>query len=111
MRRFYILSFFLVFGLILMIPDNSYTQRYNDIQFQGFSQTNQLLKVGYQIPYSGVVEIQLFNSEKEIVYFNRYVRESGKHSIPIKKSGFVSSEKYTFVLKYKTSEISGEVPL
>ena len=81
------------------------------IEFQGFSTEGKLMKLNYSIPFGGVVEISLFDASGKMVYFNRYVREEGNHFIAIKRSGFKPGVSYSFHLKYKFSEISGEVPL
>gem|GEM_PF-6582081 len=93
------------------LPVSVQAQQYNQIQFQGISQTQQQMKFNYQIPYSGVVEIQLFDNNKELVYFNRYVQRPGEHFIQVKKSGFQPDIRYSYLLKYKEHELSGEVPL
>lgn len=112
MRNKYLLvSPLLIMILLLGSSLQSNAQQYNAIHFSGCSVGAQLVEFEYEIPYDGVVEIQLFDSAGKLVYFNRYVREEGQGSIPVRRTGFKSGEAYSYMLKYKNSKISGEVPL
>ena len=112
MRKNYSLSIpLLISAILILTPNQATAQNSPEIEFQGFSSDSKILRLEYSIPYGGVVEIQLFDSSGKLVYLNRFVREEGNHHIPIRRSGFRSEESYSFIVKYKFSEISGEVPL
>lgn len=112
MRNNYSLSIPLLISAVFLLGSfNANSQNGIEIEFQGFSSEAGILKLDFTIPFGGVVEIQLFESDGKMVYHNRYVREEGGGSISIRRDGFKSGESYSFLLKYKFSEISGEVPL
>lgn len=112
MRKNYSLSIpLLISAILILTPNQAAAQNSPEIEFQGFSSDSRILRLEYSIPYGGVVEIQLFDSSGKMVYLNRFVREEGNHHIPIRRTGFRSEESYSFLVKYKFSEISGEVPL
>ena len=101
----------LISALLLLTSQQVTAQNDISIQFQGFSSEGKIMKLNYSIPYGGVVETQLFDDSGELVYLDRTVREEGDHHLAIRRSGFKPGQSYSFWLKYKFSEISGEVPL
>ncbi len=112
MRKNYSFSIPLFISLfILMASPPAVSQNNIAVEFQGFSSGPKIMKLGYSIPFGGVVEIQLYDSSGKLVYENRFVRDEGTHHIPMRRSGFKPGESYSYTIKYKFSAVSGDVPL
>lgn len=65
--------------------------------------------ISYEIPYSGMVEIRLFDQSGEKVWQNQYADTFGENKIVLKASAFNPGEKYAYVLNYKTDEVKQEI--
>lgn len=63
------------------------------------------LVISYEIPYSGMVEIRLFNSNGEKIWQNQYADTFGKNKIVLKASKFHPGETYAYQLNYKRDEV------
>jgi hypothetical protein len=61
--------------------------------------------ISYEIPYSGMVEIRLFNSGGEKIWQNQYADTFGKNRIVLKASKFNPGETYAYQLNYKRDEV------
>lgn len=61
--------------------------------------------ITYEIPYSGMVEIRLFNAGGQKIWQNQYADTFGKNRIVLKASKFNPGETYAYQLNYKRDEV------
>lgn len=61
--------------------------------------------ISYEIPYSGMVEIRLFNAGGQKIWQNQYADTFGKNRIVLKASKFNPGETYAYQLNYKRDEV------
>lgn len=87
-------------------PGNDLAQ----IDFQGYVLDGDKVRFNYELPFGGMVEIYLYNANGEKVWYHHYVNEEGKNSIALRAAAFRPGQSYRYVLKYKLSEVSGELP-
>lgn len=66
------------------------------------------IKIGYQIPYDGYIEFDLFNPEGERIWYTAYVREKGDHYQALRKDKLEANETYTYDFRYKGKTYSGK---
>lgn len=83
----------------------------NRLSFLGQSVDEQLVNLNYEIPYGGVVELHLYDETGNRIWYNTYDNDRGTHTISMKRAAFRSGLVYTFHLKYKISEYTGEIIL
>jgi hypothetical protein len=81
------------------------------IVFAGFDNAGAVLHLNYEIPFPGVVTLQLLDAEGKRVWHKQAPLESGPNRFSMKQSAFHADESYSFVLQYKLSEVSGPVPM
>lgn len=65
--------------------------------------------ISYEIPYSGMVEIRLYDKEGEKIWQNQYADTYGENKIVLKASKFSPGETYAYVLNYKRDEIKENI--
>ena len=65
--------------------------------------------INYEIPYSGVVEIRLFNEAGQKVWQNQYPDTFGPNKIVMKASKFNPGETYSYQLNYKRDEVKNNL--
>jgi len=76
-----------------------------DIDLKGYEVEGNHIIINYEIPYSGMVEIRLFDPEGEKIWQNQYPDKFGENQIRLRLSAFEPGSTYAFVLNYKRSEI------
>lgn len=64
-----------------------------------------LVSINYKLPYSGMVEIRLFNSKGVQIWQNQYDHNVGENKILLKAGKFEPGESYAYVLNYKRDEV------
>jgi hypothetical protein len=67
------------------------------------------LIISYEIPYSGMVEIRLFNEGGQKIWQNQYADTFGKNKIVLKASKFNPGETYAYQLNYKRDEVKEKI--
>jgi hypothetical protein len=65
--------------------------------------------ISYEIPYSGMVEIRLFNQGGQKIWQNQYADTFGKNKIVLKASKFNPGETYAYQLNYKRDEVREKI--
>jgi hypothetical protein len=75
------------------------------IALKGAEVKGNYLFITYEIPYSGVVEIRLFDSAGQRIWQNQYADTFGKNSIILNASKFNPGETYAYQLNYKRDQI------
>lgn len=76
-----------------------------EIALKGYEFRGNFVVISYEIPYSGMVEIRLFNQSGDKIWQNQYADKYGENTIVLKKSKFHPGETYAYVLNYKKDEI------
>lgn len=61
--------------------------------------------ISYEIPFSGMTEIRLFNEEGIKIWQGQYADKHGENTIVLKRSKFHPGESYAYVLNYKKDEV------
>jgi hypothetical protein len=64
-----------------------------------------LVSINYKLPYSGMVEIRLFDSKGVQIWQNQYDHNVGENKILLKAGKFEPGESYAYVLNYKRDEV------
>ena len=77
------------------------------LSFAGYTGSEELLGLNYEIPFDGVVELFIYNDQGERVWHNNYSSMEGKNTIYLRRSAFRPGMNYRYVLKYKLSEHRG----
>jgi hypothetical protein len=67
------------------------------------------LIISYKIPYSGMVEIRLFNEGGQKIWQNQYADTFGENKIVLKASKFNPGETYAYQLNYKRDEVKEKI--
>ncbi|MFM2375880.1 MAG: hypothetical protein RLZZ165_977 [Bacteroidota bacterium] len=75
------------------------------IALKGAEVKGNYIVITYEIPYSGVVEIRLFDSAGQKIWQNQYADTFGKNSILLNASRFSPGETYAYQLNYKRDQI------
>jgi hypothetical protein len=65
--------------------------------------------IEYKIPYSGMVEIRLFDKKGNKIWQNQYPDQYGDNRIILKASKFNPGETYTYALNYKRDEVTEKI--
>lgn len=65
--------------------------------------------IEYEIPYSGMVEIRLYNKKGVKIWQNQYPDQYGENRIVLKASKFNPGETYTYALNYKRDEVKEKI--
>lgn len=76
------------------------------IALKGAEVQGSFVVISYEIPYSGMVEIRLFNEGGEKIWQNQYADSFGKNSITLKASKFNPGETYAYQLNYKRDQVT-----
>lgn len=76
-----------------------------DLELKGAEVRGNYVVITYEIPYSGMVEIRLFNEDGEKIWQNQYADKWGENTIVLRRSKFHPGQNYAFVLNYKKDEI------
>jgi hypothetical protein len=61
--------------------------------------------ISYEIPYSGMVEIRLYNGSGQKIWQHQYPEVFGKNEIVLKASKFTPGETYAYQLNYKQDQV------
>lgn len=77
------------------------------IDLKGTEFRGGVIVINYEIPYSGVVEIRLFNEVGQKIWQNQYADAFGPNKIVLKASKFNPGETYAYQLNYKQDELKG----
>lgn len=75
------------------------------MDFKGHEVRGSYVVINYEIPYSGMVEIHLFNEEGEKIWQNQYAQPFGENRIVLKAGKFNPEEKYAYILNYKKDQV------
>lgn len=75
------------------------------IEMLGTQINSSLVVINYKLPYSGMVEIRLFDSKGNQIWQNQYDDEPGENKIILKAGKFTPGENYAYVLNYKRDEV------
>lgn len=76
-----------------------------ELALKGYEFRGNYVVISYEIPYSGMVEIRLFNEKGDKIWQNQYADKYGENTIVLKRSKFHPGETYAYVLNYKKDEI------
>lgn len=71
------------------------------IEMLGTEISSGLVMINYKLPYSGMVEIRLFDSKGTQIWQNQYDDDLGENRITLKAGKFAPGENYAYVLNYK----------
>lgn len=107
---FKILTFLIFFaGLGSQVSAQSFSEGSHfveaDLDLKGAEVRGNYIVINYVIPYSGMVEIRLFNEDGEKIWQNQYADKWGENTIVLRRSKFHPGQTYAFVLNYKKDEI------
>lgn len=99
--------------LVLMAGGSAFGQPLNEgsrlvdskIDFKGHEVKGSCVVINYEIPYSGMVEIHLFNEKGDKVWQGQYPQTFGENRILLKAQKFNPGEKYMYVLNYKRDQV------
>jgi hypothetical protein len=64
------------------------------------------LIISYEIPYSGMVELRLFDADGHKIWQNQYADTFGKNRIVLKASKFNPGTTYAYQLNYKRDQVT-----
>ena len=78
------------------------------MDFKGHEVDGPYFIINYKLPYSGIVEIRLFNEGGEKIWQNQYINSYGENRIVLKANKFAAGENYAYVINYKQDEIRRE---
>ena len=79
------------------------------LDLKGAEVQGSYLIISYEIPYSGMVEIRLFNEGGQKIWQNQYADTFGKNKIVLKASKFNPGETYAYQLNYKRDEVKEKI--
>ncbi|MEM7038102.1 MAG: hypothetical protein AAF570_14050, partial [Bacteroidota bacterium] len=79
------------------------------IDLKGAQVQGAYVVIEYEIPYSGMVEIRLFDKEGQKIWQNQYPDKYGENKIILKASAFNPGETYTYALNYKRDEVKEKI--
>lgn len=79
------------------------------LDYQGHELKGAYVVINYEIPYSGVVEIRLFDQDGEKIWQNQYAHSYGTNQIVLKAGKFHPGETYAYRLNYKRDEITSDL--
>jgi hypothetical protein len=108
-RTLSFIVFLLVLGLLgLRAQTTHHAPTYVDsrIAVKGTEIQGSSIVISYEIPYSGVVEIRLFNAHGQKIWQNQYADTFGKNRIILKASKFNPGETYAYQLNYKRDQVT-----
>jgi hypothetical protein len=97
----------LAVGLHAQSPGHSTRVTDAKIDLKGTEFRAGVIVINYEIPYSGVVEIRLFNEVGQKIWQNQYADVFGPNKIVLKASKFNPGETYAYQLNYKQDELKG----
>ena len=80
-----------------------------DLELKGAEIRGEYIVISYEIPYSGMVEIRLFDEEGDKIWQNQYADKWGENTIVLRRSKFHPGATYAFVLNYKKDEVRKEL--
>lgn len=73
----------------------------------GILKSEKAIKIGVKLPYEGVVEITLYDSEKKRLGSFNIPLDKGQHYIWISRKKLHKGKEYKFTLMYKGTEYKG----
>jgi len=76
-----------------------------ELQIKGCEFRGEYVVISYEIPYSGIVEIRLFDDKEQQIWQNQYADKLGENTIVLKRSAFNEGHTYGYVLNYKRDEV------
>lgn len=83
----------------IVIPTDS------KIALKGVEIDDSYVYINYELPYSGMVELKLFDGEGEKIYANQYTNQFGENRIVLRRNAFTKGNTYAYQLNYKTDEV------
>lgn len=110
LRRFFIiLAFVQLVGLLglkaqqlLHLPTTVDAR----IALKGAEIQGSYVVISYKIPYSGMVEIRLFDTNGQKIWQNQYADTFGENRIVLKASKFNPGQTYAYQLNYKRDQVT-----
>lgn len=78
---------------------------------KGHSTDGQYVLIDYTTPYTGIVEIRLYDGKKKQVYQDQFVNGIGENRIRMKSTAFKPGQTYTYQLTYKGRETLGRISM
>ena len=108
MNRFVIQVFILLVPLFNSLPglvdaqlfeDNQYVV--SEMDYLGETLTDNAYAVYVNIPYQGVVQLELMDDQGKSLWITHYVKDRGKHRIGIKTTSLTKGQTYGIKLTYK----------
>lgn len=75
------------------------------MNFKGHQVAGDYVVINYEIPYSGMVEIRLFDDKGAKVWQNQYPHQMGKNRIILRAAAFKRGMTYDYTLNYKKDEV------
>lgn len=106
-----------IIGILLVLlwfsPGSAQAQSLNEgarlvdakLDFKGHEVKGHYVVINYEIPYSGMVEIHLYNEAGEKIWQNQYPHPFGENRIILKADKFNPGEKYAYILNYKKDQV------
>jgi len=71
------------------------------ILMRGTEINENFISINYEIPYSGMVEIRLFDATGQLIWRNQYDRPYGENRIVLRSSKLSPGATYAYQLNYK----------
>lgn len=75
------------------------------LEVKGYEFRGEYVVITYEIPYSGIVEIRLFDDKDQQVWQNQYTDKWGENTIVLRRSAFNEGHTYGYVINYKRDEV------
>ena len=79
------------------------------IDLKGAEVRGPYVVIEYEIPYSGMVEIRLFDDNGQKIWQNQYPDQYGENKIILKASKFNPGQTYTYALNYKRDQVKEKI--
>ena len=76
------------------------------IALKGAEVSGSFVVISYELPYSGMVEIRLFDASGQKIWQNQYAHTFGKNRIILKASKFNPGQTYAYQLNYKRDQVT-----
>ena len=95
-------------GLLMAFFANGQTPS-SKLDFHGVEINGEFVKLAYELPFSGVVELRLMDDDGKLLFQSQYIDESGPNQIRLKAGAFEVGESYTLQLNYKEDIFRKEI--
>lgn len=87
--------------------ENKYTAN-PQLNLSGLSNDGTVISINYNVNYDGMVEFELYDKKKELLYKNQYISTVGDHQIKFKATALKPGT-YNYQLFYKGKAYSASL--